>query len=91
MKNLISDVKRNTPKSIPGYYYLKTQNIYIPFMKTTIECLIRKISELNLFFESILKLIDISVKDINEIAKILGVSYSVVKEAIIDMVSIDYI
>mgnify|MGYP000772802357 CR=1 FL=1 len=63
MKNLINDVKRNTPKSMPGYYYLKTQNIYIPFMEITVECLIRKISELNLFFESILKLIDISVKD----------------------------
>lgn len=60
-------------------------------MKITVECLTRKISELNLFFESILKLIDISVKDINEIAKILGVSNSTVKEAVIDMVSIDYI
>ena len=91
MKNLIDDVKRHTTKSVPGYHYLKTQNIYIPFMKITVECLTRKISELNLFFESILKLIDISVKDINEIAKILGVSYSVVKEAIIDMVGMDYI
>lgn len=62
MKNLINDVKRHTPKPIPGYHYLKTQKIYIPFTKVTIECLTRKISELNLFFESILKLIDISVK-----------------------------
>jgi len=91
MKNLIEDIKRHTPKSIPGYYYLKTQSIYIPFMKITVECLTRKISELNLFFESILGLIELSVVDINEIADILGVSYSVVKEAIIDMVSIDYI
>ena len=91
MKHLIDDIKRHTPKSIPGYYYLKTQNIYIPFMKVTIECLTRKISELNLFFESVLKLIEISVTDINEIADILGVSYSIVKEAIIDMVSVDYI
>lgn len=60
-------------------------------MNITIECLTRKTSELNLFFESILKLIDISVKDINEIAKILGVSYGVVKEAVVDMVRIDYI
>lgn len=91
MKNLIDDIMRHTPKPIPGYQYLKTQIIYIPFMKITVECLTRKISELNLFFESILKLIDISVKDINDIAKILGVSYSVVKEAIVDMVGIDYI
>ena len=91
MKNLIDDIRRHTPKSIPGYYYLKTQKIYIPFMKITVECLTRKVSELNLFFESILKLIDISVKDINEIAKILGVTYNVVNEAIIDMVGINYI
>ena len=69
MKNLIDDVKHSTPKLIPGYTYIKTQNIYIPFMKVTVECLTRKTSELNLFFESILRLIEISVTDINEIAK----------------------
>ena len=74
MKKIIDDVKRYTPKGIPGYYYLKTQKIYIPYMKITLECLTKKISELNLFFESILKLIEISVKDINVIADILGVS-----------------
>ncbi len=91
MKDLIDDIKRNTPRSISGYRYLKTQKIYIPFTKITIECLTRKVSVLNLFFESILKLIDISVKDVNEIARILGVSYSVVKEAVVDMVGINYI
>lgn len=63
----------------------------MPFTKVTLECLTRKTSELNLFFESILKLIEISVTDINDIADILGVSYSIVKEAIIDMVNVDYI
>ncbi len=91
MKNLINDIRRNTPKSIQGYHYLKTYKIYIPFMRITIECLTRKISELNLFFESIMMLIENSIKDINEIAMILGVSYDVVKEAIIDMVDINYI
>ena len=91
MKKIIDDVKRYTPKAIPGYYYLKTQKIYIPYMKITLECLTKKISELNLFFESILKLIEISVKDLNVIADILGVSYDIIKEAVIDMVSIDYI
>jgi len=91
MKNLIDDVRRHTPKLIPGYNYIKTQSIYIPFKKVTLECLSRKISELNLFFESILKLIDISVKNTNEIADILGVSLSVVNEAVVDMVNIDYI
>ncbi len=91
MRNLITDVKRHTLKPRPGYYHLKTTNIYIPFVKVTIECLTRKITELNLFFESILRLIEISVNDVNEIANILGVSYSVIKEAIIDMVGIDYV
>ncbi len=91
MKNLIDDIKRHTPRPISGYRYLKTQKIYIPFTKITIECLTRKVSILNLFFESILKLIDISVNDINEIARILGVPYSVVKEAVVDMVGVNYI
>lgn len=91
MKNLIEDVRRHTPKVVPGYNYIKTQNVYIPFKKITIECLTRKIAELNLFFESILKLIDISVKNINEIAEVLGVSTSIVNEAIIDMVNVDYV
>lgn len=91
MKNLIDDVRRHTPKVVPGYNYVKTQNVYIPFKKVTIECLTRKISELNLFFESILKLIDISVKKTGEIAEILGVSVGVVNEAIVDMVNIDYV
>lgn len=91
MKNLIDDVKRHTHRGVSGYYYLKTQKVYIPFMKITIECLTRKITELNIFYESILKLIEISVKDVNEISTILGVSYDVVKEAIIDMVNINYV
>lgn len=91
MKNLIDDVKRHSPKTFPGYYYIKTQDIYIPYMKITLECLTRKISELNLFFESILKLIDISINDINDISKILGISNIIVKEAIVDMIGINYI
>lgn len=91
MKKLIDDVRRHTPKIVSGYNYIKTQSVYIPFKKVTIECLTRKISELNLFFESILKLIDISVKNINEIAEILGVSIGIVNEAIVDMVNIDYV
>ena len=91
MKNLIDDVRQHTPKIVSGYNYIKTQSIYIPFEKVTVECLIRKISELNLFFESILKLIDVSVKNINDIAEILGVSTNIVNEAIVDMVNIDYV
>lgn len=91
MKNLIDDIKKHTPDYIADYNYIKTQKIYIPFKKIIIECLTRKISELNLFFESILKLINISVNNIDEIAEILGVTIGVINEAIIDMVHIDYI
>ena len=91
MRHLIDDIKQNTPRSISGYHYLKTQDLYVPFKRLTIECLTRKISELNLFFESILKLIEISVSDISDISNILGVPYGVIKEAIIDMINIDYI
>ena len=91
MNNLIDDVKRHTSKIIPGYDYIKTQKVYIPLKKITIECQIRKISELNLFFESILKLIELSVKKIIDISEILGVSDNIIKEAVVDMVNIDYV
>ena len=91
MRNLIENVKRNSPREIEGYIYLKTQKVYVPYQNITIECLTRKISELYLFFESVLKLIEIPVKDIQDIARILGVSYDILKEVIIDLANMNYI
>lgn len=91
MLQIIKDVKSKVPQQIPGFICIKSQEILIPYMELGIDCLTRNISDLNLFFETVLKLIELDVKNIDEISTILGVSFQVIKEAIVDMVSINYI
>lgn len=91
MKKILEKVKSQIPKDINGFSCIKTQEVFIPYLEIGIECLIRDISDMNLFFESILKLVEIEIKDIKKISHILGVSFEIVKEAIVDMVSGEYI
>ncbi len=91
MKKILDTIKSQIPKEINGFFCIKTQEVLIPHMEIGIECLIHDISDLNLFFETILKLVEIEVKEINSISHILGVSVDTVKEAVVDMVSSDYI
>ncbi|MBC3899785.1 MAG: hypothetical protein CVU99_13460 [Firmicutes bacterium HGW-Firmicutes-4] len=91
MDKLIDSIKSQIPVDVDGFSCIKTQNILIPYMEIGIECLIRNISNLNLFFETILKLIEIQVNDILEITDILGVTYDITKEAIVDMVALNFI
>lgn len=91
MLKVINDIKSKIPAQIPGFICIKRQEVLIPYMELGIDCLTRNISELNLFFETILKLIEIDINDISEISNILGVSFGVIKEAIVDMVSCNYV
>lgn len=91
MKKIIEKVKSQIPKYYSGFSFRKSQDLYIPYMEIGIECLIRDISEINLYFETILKLIEIEVKDVHEISNILGVSFEITKEAVVDMVEDDYV
>lgn len=91
MKKIIEDIKSHLPDELNGFSFRKSQEVYIPYLELGIECLIRDVSELNLFFETILKLVDINVRQISDISKILGVSFEVVKETIVDMVEGDYL
>jgi len=91
MEKILNTIKSQIPSEVNGFFCIKTQEILIPHMEIGIECLIHDISELNLFFETILKLVEIEVKEIGSIAHILGVSFDTVKEAVVDMVSGDYI
>ena len=96
MKKIIEQVVANLPKNISakqknGYTLLKRQKIYIPVHEIGISCLSREVTELNLFFETILKLIDAGICDINEISDILGVDYKILKEVIIDMLVKEFI
>lgn len=91
MKSILQAVKDQLPKDIEGFSCIKTQEILIPYLDIGIECLVRDISEINLFFETILKLVEIEVKNISEISYLLGVSEEAIKEVVVDMVSGDYI
>lgn len=91
MKYLIEAIARDIPKEIKNYQLVKRQDIFIPYREIGIECLTKDTAEINIFYETILKLIDIGVCDINEIANILGVDFKVIKEVIVDMITEQYI
>lgn len=91
MKKIIEAVIRDMPKEIKGYHLLKRQSIYVPHREIGVVCLTKEISEINLFYETILKLIDIGVCDIKEISDILGVEFKLLKEVIVDMIQNQYI
>lgn len=91
MKKIIENIKAQIPKYQEGFSFRKSQEIFIPYLEIGVECLIRDISNINVFFETILKLIDIEVNDIFEISQILGVSFDITKEVVVDMVEGRYI
>lgn len=70
---------------------IKRQDIYIPYCEIGIACLTKEVTEINLFFETILKLVDIGVSDIYEISVIMGVDFKLLKETIVDMIEQRYI
>ena len=91
MNKVIEEIKSHIIPAKDGYSLIKKQDIFVPFSEIGIECLVRNISEINLFFEMILKLVDIGVKDVYRISEILGISFDVSKEIIADIVVNDYI
>ena len=91
MKQLISAVSRKLPRELKNFHLIKRQNIYIPYCEIGITCLTKEVTDINLFFETILKLIDIEVSDVHEIATIMGVEFKLLKETIVDMIEQKYI
>ncbi len=91
MKKVIQSIIRTIPKNLNGSYLVKSTEIFVPYKEVGIECLTREVTEINLFFESILKFIKIGVQDIDEIAHILGVSYNIIKEVVVDMIDQKYL
>jgi len=91
MKQILETIIYGIPKEIKNYHLIKRQDIYIPYCEIGITCLTKDTAEINLFFETILKFIDIGVDDINEIATVMGVEFKLIKEAVIDMIEESYI
>ena len=90
MKQLVAAVSRKLP-GVKNFHLIKRQSIFIPYCEIGITCLTKEVTEINLFFETILKLIDIEVADVYEISAIMGVEFKLLKEAIVDMIEQKYI
>ena len=91
MKQLVETVARKLPRELKNYHLIKRQDIFIPYCEIGISCLTKEVTEINLFFETILKLIDIEVSDVYEISSIMGVEFKLLKETIVDMIEQRYI
>lgn len=91
MKQVVAAVAGKLPRQLKNFHLIKRQDIYIPFCEIGITCLTKEITEINLFFETILKLIDIEVSDVYEISSIMGVEFKLLKETIVDMIEQKYI
>lgn len=91
MRQLVAAVERKLPRQLKNFYLIKRQSIYIPYCEIGITCLTKEVTEINLFFETILKLIDIEVSDVYEISLIMGVEFKLLKETIVDMIEQKYI
>ncbi len=70
---------------------IKRQDIYIPYCEIGITCLTKEVTEINLFFETVLKLVNIGVCDVYELSTIMGVEFRLLKETIVDMIEQRYI
>ena len=79
MKQLVATVVRKLPRELKNYHLIKRQNIFIPYCEIGISCLTKEVTEINLFFETILKLIDIDVSDVHEISSIIGIEFKLLK------------
>lgn len=91
MKQLITDVTRNIPRELKNYHIIKRQDIYIPYCEMGVTCLTKEVTEINLFFETILKLVDAGIKDVYEISTIMGIEFKLLKETLVDMIEQMYL
>ena len=56
-----------------------------------VTCLTKEVTEINLFFETILKLVDAGIKDVYEISTIMGIEFKLLKETLVDMIEQMYL
>ena len=91
MEHIIKSIARDIPKEMKNHHLIKRQDIYVPYREIGVVCLTRDTAEINLFYETILKFIDIGVCDINEISEIMGVEFKLLKEVIVDMIEEQYL
>ena len=71
--------------------YIKKGNLYIPYFVPNFDCIVQDIMKLNIFYASIMKLIEIGVKETDKIATTLGIEERIFREVVTDLVFGDMI
>ncbi len=91
MIKIIKDIKKELSLNTDRINLRKKIKLFIPYEEIYIECRVKNNSELNLFFEVVLELIDNGVCEIEEIKEILGISIDLMNEIIVDMYRNEFI
>lgn len=66
--------------------FIKDDFIYVPYRNPHFDCLIQDITRLNIFFSSVMKLVEMNIIKIEKIQEILGLDIIVLNEVLVDLV-----
>lgn len=91
MSELVKSIIKKCPPDIPDFICIKSVDVFFPYAEIGIDCLVRDFSDLSLVFEIVLSLSKLNVCNINEICEIMGLSFNIVKEIVVDLVALDYV
>lgn len=87
MKQLLEDLFQHRVPINEGYDYLFTDDVYLPIFQSSLIITKRTIMPISLVEEKVLQLLDIGVYQIDEIAKILGLSRRLLEVTLADLYS----
>lgn len=85
MWNINYNIKKLLPIKKPGYEFVKTLNLFIPYKEIGLITLIRKEQPLPFFFEMILKLVNCQCYEITNISELTGVEEEILNNVVGDM------
>ena len=84
-ENLIHKWVTNIVRQNDGYEFLLDDEVYLPVYKYTLKITKRKTVKLNLLEEKVLQIVSIGVHQVDEIAKILGITRSLLDVTLADL------
>lgn len=88
MKKLVENLFQHRVPVNEGYDYLFTDDVYLPIFQSSLIITKRTIMPISLVEEKVLQLLDIGVYQIDEIAKILGLSRRLLEVTLADLIII---
>jgi len=82
MNYCIESISKYIPPYNSGYRFIKKVIVYIPYQEVGLSVLERKVTNLSLTYETVLKLLEQGVNDIDEMTIMLGLDIDIYKEII---------